>query len=250
MVKLGLPHADTKDAVDSYWLVTIRSDNNSIEKMEWFAQEKSLLVIRRGKAGPGQSPSMGWDLAGLAKQATGTANAPAPAVMAGMVVPDVSVEQMAKRADFTTYVFSKDPSWAGNRQITDILDVASPPHRMFLITYRAKDGRHVVFMQSFSYNKMLGPMVKTGKVVYTSPSGIKVWSGSARRVAGQYPLAERAGFHQGSAWEGTHRLDLGNSRRDISRPGHQRQSQQGRVPFADRQPCARQVDCDVYRDSD
>ena len=49
MVKLGLPRADTKDAIDSYWLVTIRSDNNSIEKMEWFAQDKSLLVLRRGK---------------------------------------------------------------------------------------------------------------------------------------------------------------------------------------------------------
>ena len=83
----------------------------------------------------------------------------------------------AAGAPVKTYVFSKAPSWAGDRQITDILDVVSPPHRMFLTTYRAKDGRHVVFMQSFSYNKMLGPFVKTGKVVYTSSSGIKVWSG-------------------------------------------------------------------------
>lgn len=89
-----------------------------------------------------------------------------------------SVEHMVKKAEFTTYVFSQAPSWAGERQITDILDVASPPHRMFLTTYRAKDGRHVVLMQSFSYNKMLGKFVKTGKVIYTLPSGIKVWSRS------------------------------------------------------------------------
>ena len=132
-------------------------------------------VPRPGRA---KAPSMGWDLAGLAKQAATTATTPGPSVMFGMVVPDVSVEHMVKKAEFTTYVFSKAPSWAGERQITDILDVASPPHRMFCITYRAKDGRHVVLMQSFTYNKMLGPFVKTGKVIYTSPSGIKVWSGS------------------------------------------------------------------------
>ncbi len=161
--------------------------------------------------------------------------------MFGMVVPDVSVEQMVKKADFTTYVFSKAPSWAGERQITDILDVASPPHRMFLTTYRAKDGRHVVLMQSFSYNKMLGPFVKTGKVVYTSPSGIKVWSGPRDEWLAKILLSRRAGFHQGSTGEGTYRLHLGNSRQDISRPGHQRQDQRGRIAFADRQPCPRQM---------
>jgi hypothetical protein len=48
---------------------------------------------------------------------------------------------------------------------------------MFAVTYRAKDGRHVVLMQSHSYNTMLGPLVKIGKLVYTSPGGVKVWSG-------------------------------------------------------------------------
>jgi len=120
---------------------------------------------------------MGWDLAGLAKQAAGAAAASGPAVMSGMVIPNVSVEQMVKKADFTTYVFGKAPSWAGDRQITDILDVASPPHRMFAITYQAKDHRHVVLIQSYTYNKALGPMVKMGKLIYTSPSGVKMWSG-------------------------------------------------------------------------
>jgi hypothetical protein len=163
--------------VDAYWLVTIRSDNNAIEKMEWFAQGKSLMVVRHGKTKPGQGPSMGWDLTGIPKLSIGKTAIAGPAILPDMVIPDVTVEQMVKKAEFTTYVFSKSPSWAGDRQITDIFDVASPPHRMFLTTYRAKDSRHVVFMQSFSYNKMLGPMVKMGKLIYTSPSGVKVWSG-------------------------------------------------------------------------
>jgi hypothetical protein len=177
-VKLHLPSGGPQEADENYLLVTIRSDNNVLEKSEWFARGKSLLLLRRGKAGPSQTPGMGWDLAGLAKPAAATATTPGPSVMLGMVVPDVSVEHMVKKADFTTYIFGKAPSWAGERQIVDILDVASPPHRMFLTAYRAKDGRHVVLVQSFTYNKMLGPFVKTGKVVYTSPSRIKVWSGS------------------------------------------------------------------------
>jgi hypothetical protein len=177
VVKLAFPSTGEKEAMDAYWLVTIRASNNTLEREEWFVQGKSMLVIRRGKTEPGQGPSMGWDLAGIAKQAAGTATTPRPTVMFGMVIPDISVAEMVKKADFKTYVFSKAPSWAGDRQITDILDVASPPHRMFLTAYRAKDGRHVVFLQSYSYNQMLGPMVKMGKVVYTSPSGVKVWSG-------------------------------------------------------------------------
>jgi hypothetical protein len=175
--KVSFPPGSPKEVADNYWLFTIRTENNTLEKMEWFAQGKSLLVIRRGKAEPGQDPDMGWDLAGIAKQAAGAAAAPGPGVLFGMVIPNVSVEQMIKKADFTTYVFSKDPSWAGDRQIADILDVASPPHRMFCTTYRAKDGRHVVLVQSFTYNIGLGPMVKAGTLVYTSPNAIKVWSG-------------------------------------------------------------------------
>jgi len=94
-----------------------------------------------------------------------------------MVVQDISIKRMIEKADFETYIFSSDPSWAGQRQITDILDLPSPPHRMFAITYRANDKRHVVLVQSYSYNKMLGPLVKTGKLVYESPKGFKVWSG-------------------------------------------------------------------------
>lgn len=180
-VKLRLPTGGPNEAYENYVLVTIRSDNHLLERMEWLAQGKMLLVIRRGKTEPSQAPGVGWDLTGLAKQAATTATASGPGVMSGMVVPDVSVEEMVKKAEFTTYVLSKSPPWAGERQITDILDVASPPHRMFLIAYRAKDARHVVLVQSFTYNKMLGPLVKTGKVIYTSPGGIKVWSGSRDR---------------------------------------------------------------------
>jgi hypothetical protein len=178
VLKLGLPQGGPEGASDAYWLFTVREDDRTIQKMEWFVKGQSLLVIRRAKAGADQGPSMGWDLAGLAKPAAAAAAAPGPSVMFGMVVPNVTVEHMVQKAEFTTYVFRETPAWAGERQITDILDVASPPHRMFLTTYRARDGRHVVLAQAFTYNKMLGSVLKSAKAIYTSPNGIKVWSSS------------------------------------------------------------------------
>ncbi len=126
--------------------------------------------------------------------------------LANLVIPNVSVAEMVKRADYPTYVFGKDPGWAGPRQVVDILDVASPPHRMFAAIYRAKDKRHVVLLQAFTFNSNLGPKARSGKLVYTSPTGTKVWSGdrdqslaeillsSARFAIGDPPAKDRTGY--------------------------------------------------------
>ncbi len=177
VVKLGFPKFDAKGAMDTYWLMTIRSADNTLVKSEWFAQGKPVLVVRRGKAKPDKGPSMGWDLAGIAKLLPGAPATAGPGIRLGMVVLDVSVEHMVKKADYKTYLFSEAPSWAGDREITDCLDVATPPHRMFITTYRAKDSRHVVFLQSFTINDGGPKLAAMGKLIYTSPTGIKVWSG-------------------------------------------------------------------------
>ncbi len=178
LLKLGMPaKGGSKEAENGFLLLTIRGDDNLIENVEFKINGQTMYLIRRGKSQPGQGPTAGWDLAGIAQRAAGAAATPGLGILPDMVIPNVSVEQMAKKADFATYMFKKAPAWAGDRQITDCLDVASPPHRMFITTYRAKDGRHVVFVQSYTFNKMLGPMVKTEKLIYTSPGGIKVWSG-------------------------------------------------------------------------
>jgi hypothetical protein len=98
-------------------------------------------------------------------------------VVSGCTTPHASVGEMVQSADYPLYVFDEDPPWTGQRRITGSLDLASPPHRMFRITYRAPDGRHVVLVQSRTYNRMLGEKVRAGDLVYTSPGGVRVWSG-------------------------------------------------------------------------
>ena len=178
VLKVAFPEPkDDAPAFNAYHLFTIREDNNSIAKMEFFADEKSLLVIRRVRCELVESPGVPWNLAGVERQIEESQSTSPIKITPDMVVPNVTVEHMIEKADFETYVFSTDPPWVGQRQIGDILDIVSPPHRMFAITRKASDGRHIVLIQSPSYNKMLGPMAeKMGKVVYTSPSGIKVLS--------------------------------------------------------------------------
>ena len=177
VVKVDFPRGGPEASNNTYLLFTIRTANDTIAEMEWCAEGESLLVIRRLKTETVEKPGVPWNLAGIEVPA-GEPNRPSKVGIApDMVVQDISIKRMIEKADFETYMFSSDPSWAGQRQITDILDLPSPPHRMFAITYRANDKRHVVLVQSYSYNKMLGPLVKTGKLVYESPKGFKVWSG-------------------------------------------------------------------------
>jgi hypothetical protein len=180
ILKAGFPKPEgDAPSLDAYYLFTIREDNNTIVKMEFFADEKSLLVVKRVRRESVERPGVPWDLAGIEEQAKNSPTKSPIKILSDMVIPSVTIEHMVEKADFETYVFSTDPAWAGPRQITDILDVVSPPRRMFAIAHKANDGRHVVLVQAHTYNKMLGPMAeKTGEVIYTSPSGIKVLSSS------------------------------------------------------------------------
>jgi hypothetical protein len=77
---------------------------------------------------------------------------------------------------------------------------------MFAMAARAEDGRHLVLVQSPTYNALLGRVVKQGQIVYTSPNGFKVWGGgpqkwysgillqSAQYVIKDPPSEDRTGY--------------------------------------------------------
>jgi hypothetical protein len=177
VVKVAFRQDGAKQKIDAHYLYTIREDTNTIAQIEFKAQGESLFVIRRVKTEQVEKPAVPWNLAGIESRAGETQKKPDAKVMSDMVIPNVSVEHMLKEADFEVYLFASDPPWAGERHIIDLLDIASPPRRMFLVTYRAEDGRHVVLMQSHTMAKAAEAAKKSGKVSYESPSGVKVWSG-------------------------------------------------------------------------
>lgn len=177
VVKAGPPPGGPDESQDTYWLFKIRKKDDLIAEVEWLVGGESALVVRRLETKTVEAPGVPWDLAGIQTPPAETQEGPRPGVTPDMIISNVSVQHMVEKADFETYIFASDPPWAARREITDVLDVASPPHRMFAISYLAQDGRHVALVQSYTYNKMIGPSVRQGTLVYTSPTGVKVWSG-------------------------------------------------------------------------
>jgi len=175
--KVGTP--DPNGLLNSWWLFKVRDDDSTLAEKEYVQSSRSRLRIRRVLSEPVDAPAVTWNLAGIE---TNVARAnPQVTITPDMVVPHVSVQRMVERARFETYVFSAKPAWTGTIDITDAIDPASPGGRMFIMAARAEDGRHLVLVQSPTYNAMLGRVVQQGQIVYTSRNGFKVWGGGPQK---------------------------------------------------------------------
>ena len=199
--KVGQP--DPNGQVQAFWLFKVRYDDNTIAEKQFVVDGQVHIRIRRVFAKPADKPDIGWDLAELSGLNASGAQA---TVTPDMVVPNVSVKHMIEKADFETYAFKQTPAWAKDPTIIDCIDPASLGKRMFIFTCRADDHRHLVLVQSPSYNMMLGQVVRQGTLVYTSPNGFKVWGGgpskwmagillqSAQAWIKETPAEDRIGF--------------------------------------------------------
>jgi hypothetical protein len=202
--KVGFP--DTQGKLIAYWLFKVREDNATITEKEFIISDKTQLLIRRALTESVPSSEISWSLAEIRGLDVIIEGKPRVSVMPDMVIPDVSVQHMVEKAGFETYLFATNPPWTSDCEIVDCFDPLSPGYRMFCIAHRADDGRHIVLVQSHTYNKMLGNFAKAGEMVYSSPNGFKVWGGgpqkwysqilltSARSVIKDPPSEDRVGF--------------------------------------------------------
>jgi len=180
---VGMP--DPNGQLQGYFLLKVRDKDSTIAEKEFVLLGRTLLVIRRVLTETVQTPGVSWNLVELEGA---TATNQQVSITPDMIIQGVSVQRMVDRAKFETYVFSVKPAWTGAIEITDCIDPASPGARMFIMTARAGDKRHLVLVQSPTYNMMLGQVVKAGQVVYTSPNGFKVWGGGPQKWYSQILL--------------------------------------------------------------
>jgi hypothetical protein len=164
---------DPSGKVNAYCQATVRISDKKLVQVDMVINGETMYSIGNATSQRVDKPGISWDLSGCEKNFVPTDIK----VISNMVVPDASVEDMVKGADYETYAFQKGPAWCDKSQIMDVLDVASPGHRMYIIAYKADDGRDVVLVQSYSYNQMLCEKMKQGTVTYTSPNGFKIISG-------------------------------------------------------------------------
>lgn len=173
--KVGTP--DPHGKLKAYWLFKVRDDDGTIAEKEFVISGQSQLLIRRVLTESVQAPEISWSLAEIEGLNMVADAEPRVSVTPDMVIPNVTVQRMVERASFETYIFATKPSWTSKPEIIDCIDPASFGKRMFIFACRADDGRHLVLVQSPTYNKMLGKFVEDGHLVYTSPNGFKVWGG-------------------------------------------------------------------------
>jgi hypothetical protein len=205
-IRVGAPNPIEGRPPQGAVIFTIRKDDHTIMQLDLVVGDDVLYQITRIKRETVAAPAIAWDLTGLVRPDAASPAGSLINIASDMLVRNVSVEHMLQKASFKPYLFEVDPPWAGQREITDILDLPSPPNRMFCISYVAPDKRHVVLVQAATYNKMGSEFAKLAKVIYTSPRGVKVHSGpqdqwlagillqSARPWIKDAPSNQRAGY--------------------------------------------------------
>ena len=201
--------------------MTIRDDDHMVDSIASVVRGQTLFTIRGAKVAGRREPQCGWDLAGLRsaveKQKDGE-KSPVQ-TLAGLVQTDLTVDDMAKQADYPVFIFGREPGWTTRRQIMTILDLPSPPHRMLATIYFARDKRHIVLVQAHSFNARLGPRARAGKLVYTSPAGIKVWSDRDGQKMAEILLTSAAlPLSSPTRWRRTARATCWRRPRGPSRP--------------------------------
>ncbi len=205
--KLGF--TDPWGKVETYFLFRVNTDADIIDEIECVVKGTTTRVHRRLVAETVDSTELAWDLSELSADLTDKASVK---VDTGKAAHAVTIQQMAERATFDVYVFSKDPSWTIERTIYDLPDETSTPARSFAATYRAKDGRDMVLSQGESFNRyftaIFGTVQELGEKVpwmYESENGFKVlqqndrntelwWTEFALKSSGFEPRANRVGY--------------------------------------------------------
>ena len=198
--KLGF--VDLLGQADTYWLFRVREDNSTVAEMEFILAGSSQVTIKRILSESVVQPAVSWDLAPIDMELQNTEESPKVAVNPDVVLPNVSLQYMIDKAGFETYIFALTPSWTEEPEICDAADFASPGHRMFVIAYKGKDGRDLVFCQSHTLNQFFPTVLKGGRPIYTSANGFKVWGGGPEkwwteihlRSAGLTPVDDRSGY--------------------------------------------------------
>jgi len=202
--KVGTP--DPQGQLKTFFLFKVRDEDETIAEKEFVVSGKTQLLIRRVLTESVQQPQFSWNLAEVEGLDVSTEAKPRVSITPDMVIPNVTVQHMVEKTSFETYVFATNPPWTGTPEIIDCIDPASFGKRMFIFAARADDGRHLVLVQSPTYNKMLGKITKVGRLVYTSPNGFKVWGGgpekwyskillqSARASIKDPPADDRVGY--------------------------------------------------------
>ena len=148
---------DYDGEVQTYWLFKIEQETGNLAEMEFYIANNKQVTIKRTITEKIDNYDGGWILS----EQEMNAGDDTVSMNKDMYVDDVTVKHMKDKATYPTFVFGKMPKWCTERKIYDVIDPPSPGHRMFIVDYFNKtDNRHVMLIQSKSYNGMFVQFLK------------------------------------------------------------------------------------------
>jgi hypothetical protein len=110
---------DPSGKVNAYCQATVRISDKKLVQVDMVINGETMYSIGNATSQRVDKPGISWDLSDCEKNFVPTDIK----VISNMVVPDASVEDMVKGADYETYAFQKGPTWCGKSQIMDVLEI-------------------------------------------------------------------------------------------------------------------------------
>ena len=153
-----LSYAFFADKRIPYVQLAVDKSDQSIVKIEFVTNQKTVLSIDHQSRTRGELPTVGWDLSAL--PASHDMSAPDVTVRHDMGRTGLTVQDMAERATFPVYIFGKDPFGTRRRTIYESIDLVSPPDRAFTIMYETQHDVAMGLMQNRTIDRFVKAQTK------------------------------------------------------------------------------------------
>jgi hypothetical protein len=206
--KVGFPNP--WGDLNTYYLFKIRQDE-IIGEIEYIFNGQQQMVIRRAISEEVDKPEYSWNLAEINSKDLANQAPSGVTVNSDVAIPNITVRQLAEKADFETYIFATDPTWTKSRMIVDVVDPMNPAARIYIAFYQPKepDTRMTLLIQSQTHNKYMSAMFKqaaaqgakfnwkeyaNGYKVYRDAASEAFWTELSFKNCGAEPAKDRCGF--------------------------------------------------------
>jgi hypothetical protein len=199
---------DLEGCAETYYLFKVGMEDNIIQEIQCVVEGQPSMILKRISAQSIPQPALSWNLKEIDDKKTAAAATPV-VIRSDIFSANISVDQMVRTADFETYIFSINPAWTSEGQISSGPDEGSSTSLMFNIVYQARDGRHVILSQMPSLTryhtgifKKLEEIGQPFAASYNSPLGYamyhtgkseKWWTEFSIKASGFEPAENRCG---------------------------------------------------------
>jgi len=175
-----LSYADSLDEGLPYVQLSMDKHDQSIVRINIFANQKCALTIDHLSRTQGVLPPVGWDLSALPGSSDGSVTD--VTVRSEIGRSGLTIREMAEQATFPVFVFGKDPYGTLRRTIHEGIDPVSPTDGLFVIMYETQNDVAVGLILCRTLDRFVKAQTKDVELqaLITTSNGFKVYGLDAK----------------------------------------------------------------------